>query len=205
MTPLYGAFRAHKNALLAKNQLGAVKPTMYDLPSATNLQHEYGLRQLRDGSSSAEVLTNWAASESTSTVVPGRDFRTLNKRAAVAGAKSCKDVAEFRATNDARLQFGSYQPKEVKPYTEDTSFGRASVSNSNFNDLFSHSYRYDWVANAPPASDLVSQMKPKKPSQTKSSRLLAEKNKQNSEAAEVKEPWKMKAFTTVPARVGQMG
>ena len=35
--------------------------------------------------------------------------------------------------------------------------------------------------------------------------LRAEKNKQNSVAAEVKEPWKMKAFTTVPARVGQTG
>ena len=98
-TPLCGAHRPqadHKNALLIKTQLGTVRATVYDLPSKGNLQHEYGLRQERDGTSSAEVLGNWSASEPNPNIVPGRDFKALNKHAVVSGVTGCKGMADYR-------------------------------------------------------------------------------------------------------------
>ena len=147
-TPLCGAHRPNKtNPLLIKPALGNVKGTVYDLPSKSNLQHEYGLRQERDGTSSAEVLGNWAAHEPNPNVVPGRDFKQLNKHAVVEGRITCKDMADFRKTHDFRLKYGSDKPAEKKPYDATTHFGRATNTTDNFNDLFSHSYR---CASPPP-------------------------------------------------------
>ena len=65
-TPLCGAHRpGNKNPLLSKPVLGCVKKTVYDLPSKGNIQHEYGLRQDRDGITSADVLGEWAKSDHT--------------------------------------------------------------------------------------------------------------------------------------------
>jgi len=195
-----------RNPLLFKPQLGCVKPTYYDLPSKPDLQHEYGLRQERDGSCSAEVLGNWAQHEPNPNVVPGRDFKQLNKSAVVSGLITCKEHAAFRQTHDFRLKFGTEKPKEKLPYDPvTTSFGRPTNTSENFTDLFSHGYRMDWVADAPPAASLIADRKPKKPQMTKTATKLREAAQAKiAEKVEVEE-WKMQAFLNVPAKVGPYG
>lgn len=205
-TPLCGAHRPNKtNPLLIKPLLGCVRATVYDLPSVGNLQHEYGLRQERDGSSSAEVVGNWAQHDPNDKVLPGRDFKALNKHAVVDGVTSCNGMRDYKKTHDFRLKLGSDKQKEAKPYDAATSFGRPTNASTSFNDLFSHSYRYDWVAEAVPAADAVAAKKSKKPTMTKTAIL----NQQAAQAKMVeppqKEEWKMKAFTAVPAKIGPCG
>jgi len=210
-TPLCGAHRSggtifpHKNALLVKPQLGTVKATCYDLPSKANLQHEYGLPQMRDGSSSAEVLGNWAQSEPNPNVVPGRDFKMLNKHAISEGGVTCKDMSTYRATNDFRLKLGSEKPPERKPYDETTSFGRPTNASTSFNDLFSHSYRYDWVAESTPAADVAAAKNPQKPTMTKSAIALAQAAQSKMRDEEPAPLWKMSAFASVPPKIGHQG
>ena len=204
-TPLCGAHRPNKtNPLLQKPLLGCVKPTVYDLPSKNNLQHEYGLTQLRDGSSSAETVGNWHSSEPNEKIQPGRDFRKLNKQAAMQGICTNKQVQEFRQTNDARLSIGSVKVPEKKPYDDSTRFGRATISSTSFNDTINHAYRYDWVSQAPPAAEVNKSKAQKKPQQTKSSMLLRESNLQKP-TAEGGPVWKMSKFQNVPARLGTQG
>lgn len=208
LTPKCGAHRdlaQTKNALLVHPQLGCVKSTVYDLPSKANLQHEYGLRQERDGVTSAEVLGNWAQHEPNPNVQPGRDFKQLNKHAVVSGITSCKDIATYRSQHDFRLKLGSEKAAEAKPYDETTSFGRPTNASTSFNDLFSHSYRYDWVAEATPADAVAASKKPKKPTMTKSAIALAAAAQQKLSEEPLPEPWKMKSFQTVPAKIGYQG
>jgi len=212
-TPLCGAHRPNKtNPLLIKPALGNVKATVYDLPSKNNLQHEYGLRQERDGTSSAEVLGNWASHEPNPNVVPGRDFKQLNKHAVTEGRITCKDMADYRKTHDFRLKFGSDKLTEKTPYDATTHFGRATNTSDNFNDLFSHSYRYDWVANATPASEACAAMQRKKPAMTKTALALQAKSKEMmakydaaSSVDRGPQEWKMSAFRTVPPKIGYTG
>ena len=205
-TPLCGAPRPNtKNPLLVKPNLGCVKQTCYDLPSKGNLQHEYGLRQERDGTSSAEVVGNWASHEPNPNVVPGRDFKQLNKNAVVEGVTNCKTMAQYRSTHDFRLKLGSDKAAVTMPYDAATSFGRPTNASTSFNDLFSHSYRYDWVAEAPPAADVAAAKKPKKPTRTKSAIALQEASARKAMEVEEKSLWKMSAFNSVPPKVGYTG
>jgi len=205
-TPLCGAHRPNRNPLLFKNELGCVKPSYYDLPSKGNLQHEYGLRQERDGTCSAEVLGNWAQHEPNPNVQPGRDFKQLNRKAVVAGLITCKDHANYRKTNDCRLKFGSEKTKEKLPYDPvNTSFGRPTNTSENFNDLFSHGYRYDWVADATPASEACAAKQAKKPAMTKTAIALRNAAKEKMADKEVEKEWKMPAFENVPAKLGRYG
>ena len=208
LTPKCGAHRElaqHKNALLVQPQLGCVKATCYDLPSKGNIQHEYGLRQERDGTSSNEVLGNWAQSEPNPNVAPGRDFKMLNKHAVTEGVVGCKGIAAYRATHDFRLKLGSEKAPEKKPYDATTSFGRPTNASESFNDLISHSYRYDWVSEATPASDVMAAKKAKKPTMTKSAIALAAAAQAKLTDAPKAEPWKMKAFANIPAKIGPTG
>ena len=208
-TPLCGAHRVNTtNPLLQKSALGCVQPTVYNLPSATNLQHAYGLPQERDGSCSAEVLGEWASHDPEEKGDRGRDFMQLNKSAVVSGVSNNKGITQYRNTHDFRLKLGEVAPKLSKGYDETTTFGRPTVSGESFNDLFCHSYRFDWVSNTPAAADMVNSKKPKKPGQTKSSLALAASAaaKAQASAEEAKpEYWKMQAFTSIPPRVGRQG
>jgi len=175
------------------------------LPSKGNLQHEYGLRQERDGCTSAEVVGNWAVHEPNPNVVPGRDFKQLNKHAVVEGVTNCKTMSQYRSTHDFRLKLGSDKQAETKPYDADTSFGRPTNASTSFNDLFSHSYRYDWVADTPPAAEFHEKLKPKKPTMTKTALAQMAVAQAKMEEAEPKELWKMKAFANVPPKVSHQG
>ena len=105
---------------------------------------------MRDGSSSAEVVGNWAQHDPNHKAQAGRDFKQLNKHAVVEGVINRAD-AGLPQTHDFRLKLGSDKVAEQKPYDASTSFGRPTNASTSFNDLFSHSYRYDWVAEATPA------------------------------------------------------
>merc|ERR1719198_2567875 len=205
-TPLCGAHRPNtKNPLLVKPLLGCVKSTCYDLPSRSSLQHEYGLRQERDGCTSADVVGNWSQHEPNPNVVPGRDFKLLNKHAVVEGNTNCKEMSHYRSTHDFRLKLGSEKAAESKPYDAATAFGRPTNASTSFNDLFSHSYRYDWVAEATPAGDFAAAKKPKKPAMTKSALALQAVSQAKMAPVEAKAEWKMSAFTAVPPKVGHTG
>lgn len=94
-TPLCGAHRPTKsNPLLIKPQLGAVQGTTYDLPS--NFDHEYGLRQVRDGLTSEMVVNSWSQHDGTKGVQPARDFKGLNKAAVMSACISTKQFNDFR-------------------------------------------------------------------------------------------------------------
>ena len=94
-TPLCGAHRATgKNALLIKPLLGSVKATCYDLPK--DFEHEYGLEQVRDGLTSEMVVGSWAQHDGTRDMMPGRDFKSLNKAAVISGCVDTKAMADYR-------------------------------------------------------------------------------------------------------------
>ena len=87
--------------------------------------------------------------------MPGRDFKKLNKDAIITGATTCKNIADYRSTHDARLKLGSDKVVVPLPYDASTSFGRPTNASTSFNDLFSHSYRYDWVSESTSAADVA--------------------------------------------------
>ena len=215
MTPLHGRHRQqlpptgkYKNPLLVKPTLGNVKATCYDLPSVpgkNGLQHEYGLRQVRDGCTSNDVLGNWAENDPSGRELAGRDFKALNKHAAVEGVTNCKTMKDYRSTHDFKLKLGSDKVKEVKPYDQNTSFGRPTNASSNFTDLFSHGYRYDWCAEAPPAEVANKQAASKKPTMTKTALAQQAAAKAKMNPPEEVPLWKMGTFATVPPKVGHTG
>ena len=105
-TPKVGNFRPNAdktNPLLSTYHLGCVKPSTYDLPSKQDFQHEFGLRQERDGITSNDVLGAWAEHEGTGDQKAGRDFKALNKQAAMQGASPHRySPAKLPATNMMR-------------------------------------------------------------------------------------------------------
>ena len=207
-TPLCGTFRADGpkyNTLLTKASLGTVKATCYNLPSKYDFQHEYGLRQERDGSNSADVLGNWAQFEGTGNKLPGRDFRALNKKAAMEGKCTTTDIREFRMSNDIRLKLGDEKKTVSHPWDDSTVFGRATGAAEPFVDLVSHQHRFAWVNNQPPQSELLAAVARKKPQPTKTSRLMAETARKKLAEEAPKEMWKLPTYKNVPAKIGQTG
>ena len=141
-TPLCGAHRKTRtNPLLLKPQLSAVKGSTYSLPA--DFQHEYGLPQVRDGLTSEMVVGHWAQHDGTHGVMPGRDFKALNKAAVRNGATNTKDFNSYRKQHDIRLKLGSEKKAIPKAYDENTSFGRPTRPDpaSSFGDLVSHGFR----------------------------------------------------------------
>ena len=211
MTPPCGNLRPQpetsKNSLLVKTTLGTVKATTWDLPSSKNFQHEYGLRQHRDGITSADVIGGWMQHQGTGDLLPGRDFKALNVGAVTAGAMTSKDFSDFRATHDARLKLGTHKGTESLPYDETTRFGRSGDTSTPFNDLISHSYRFDWMSAQPSAEE--TRRKSKKPGQTKTSRMQAEQSalkRASLDQADVAPAlWKMSSFDKVPSKLGYLG
>merc|ERR1719453_1916137 len=114
-------------------------------------------------------------------------------------------MSDYRATHDFRLKLGSEKPKETKPYDASTSFGRPTNASTSFNDLFSHSYRYDWVADAPPAAQFLEAKKAKKPAMTKTTLAMQAVSQAKMNPPTEVEPWKMKTFLEVPPKVGHTG
>jgi len=205
-TPLCGAHREnHSNPLLVKPMLGCVKQTCYDLPSKGNLQHPYGLPQERDGTTSHDVIGNWAQHDPNAKVKAGRDFKMLNKHAVVDGKSTPKQIAEYRKTHDFRLPLGSDKPLEKKNWDQTTSFGRTTNTSENFNDLISHGYRYDWVAEAPPAAEMNAARKPQKPAMTKSAIAVAKASREKMADPPKADLWKIKGFANTPAKIGPQG
>ena len=214
LTPPCGKLRpqpeSSKNPLLVNPTLGTVRAATWDLPSAKDFHHEYGLRQHRDGLTSGDVVGGWASHQGTGDLQTGRDFKALNAMAAVEGATTAKDFAEYRASHDARLKVGQSTAAKVKKQWDDTTrFGRNTQSSTPMDDLMSHSYRFDWIAVQPSAAEALQAGKSKKPGQTKTSRLQAETNALKLEALnkpdEVPKYWKMSSFDKVPAKVGYEG
>jgi len=209
--PLCGTLKAQpeasKNTLLVKPELGAVKATTWDLPSKANFQHEYGLRQKRDGVTSGDVVGGWAQHDGTANKLPGRDFKTLNAMAVVAGGHTSKDIDDFRKTHDARLKLGTHKVPEKTVWNEDTTFGKGTSASIPFPDLMAHTYRFEWVEAQPPLETIVK--KAKKPGQTKTSLLATEVSRAKIAALDAKDDipdrWKHKSFVNVPAKVGYTG
>ena len=155
-TPLCGAHRiaSHaKNPLLVKAQLGAVKATTYSLPE--DFQHEYGLRQERDGVTAGDVVDNWADNDGSHSAVAARDFRALNKAAISSGHLDVKAMNEYRNEHDIRVKLGNEKGRAARGggnYDDNTAFGRPTRPSTPFGDLVSHGFRYDWVMQSEPAS-----------------------------------------------------
>jgi hypothetical protein len=208
-TPLCGTYRLDafkKNTLLAPTLLGTVKTSYHDLPSDNgNLQHEYGLRQERDGITSNDVLGHWEAFEGTTDLQPPRDFKALNKNAVIAGCKDATTMQKYRNSHDFRVKVAS-DSVIIKPaYDQNTVFGRRTGASEVFADIISHQCRFDWASSKPKASELQETLKAKKPAQTKTSKLYAQSAKAKMAEPEVKKPWKMSSFANVPAKLGPTG
>lgn len=216
-----------KNTLLAKAGLGQVKHTTYDLPSAKDFQHEYGLRLVSDGVTSNEVLGSWAVHDGTADQMPPRDFKALNKMAASSGLTTSAAFAQFREENDARVKQGtSTKPIPLGYDKLTTTFGRSTAPDTPMMDLMSHSYRFEWAETAPSAAEMHAARRPKAPSQTKTSILNAKVSHAKVAALQMKEEleakyasgdafgatntdgqplWKMRSFGAVPSKVGYLG
>ena len=213
LTPLVGTFRTthltqrQTNPLLIKPTLGTGKASTWDLPSRGNLQHEFGLRQIRDGSSSNQVLGEWHTYAPDENLHRGTDFKAINKHAVTQGVINCRGLQAYREENDHFLKLGNEKKKPVLPYDPiTTAFGRPGIKQDNFNDLFNHAYRYDWVSEAETTVNAIAAKKNKKPGETKSSLALKASAAAKKKGAEpLPELWKMKLFKDVPSKVGPRG
>lgn len=225
-TPLCGNLHPQpetsKNTLLSKPQLGSVKSKVWKLPSDDHFQHEYGLPNMPDGVTSAIVLGSWQQHSGTADQLPGRDFKQLNAEAATVGLTTAKGFAEYRQTHDARIKPASGKVVLPTPYDATTTFGRSTKASTNFNDLISHSFRYEWSSTQPSAAEVSQSKKGKKPGQTKTSMLQAQSSRTKVIEFEAKEAleeahlnkkngpiadnlWKMTNFERVPAKIGHTG
>jgi hypothetical protein len=221
-TPMYGTFRAgadKHNPLLAKDSLGNVRPTCYDLPSAPTklgIQHEYGLEQFRTGEGAAEVVADWATNDASVTAMPGKDFKMSNKYAVIHGAVSSAQFAKIRQEGpEFRLKTGMHTTVQAKPYDSLTTFGRKSEPPINMSNLMNHSYRYEWTDKHQDMKVDGKVKARKKPSDTKSSALMAQSAAAKREAYEKQfapdavyekpKVWVPKAFANVPCKVTQTG
>jgi len=198
---------ASKNTLLVKPSLGTVKATCWDLPSKSNFQHEYGLRQKRDGVTAGDVVGGWAQHDGTANKLPGRDFKALNAMAVVAGGYTSKDIADFRQTHDARLKLGTDKAAEATVWDSNTTFGKSTPASVPFPDLMAHSFRFEWAEGQPPLESVIS--KPKKPGQTKTSLLATQVSRAKIAMLDSKDDlptrWKHASFKDVPAKIGYSG
>ena len=197
-----GAHRPIKtNPLLIKPLLGcvscSVRPSVGERQSAA----QYGLPQVRDGSSSAEVVGNWAQHDPNHKAQAGRDFKQLNERTVVEGVINCKQMQDYRKTHDFRLKLGSDKVAEQKRDAS-TSFGRPTTppppsATSSRTATATTGWRRR------PAEKCT--RRKAKPTMTKTAlaQVAASQAKMAVEAP--KEPWKMKAFANVPAKIGPMG
>jgi len=206
-TPLCGAHRNKgTNPLLIKPMLGSVKASTYDLPP--DFEHEYGLKQMRDGLTSEMVVGSWAQHDGTQGMMPARDFKGLNKAAVIGGCIDTKSMAEYRKTHDIRLKLGSEKSAEKKPFDENSAFGRPTRPSTPFGDLVSHGFRYDWVMSSEPAESAVQRMKPKKPTMTRASMghaAAAASKIEGFEAGPQESQWKMNKFSGVQSKIGKQG
>ena len=108
-----------------KAQLGAVKATTYSLPE--DFQHEYGLRQERDGVTAGDVVDNWADNDGSHSAVAARDFRALNKAAISSGHLDVKAMNEYRNEHDIRVKLGNEKGRAARGggnFDDNTAFGR---------------------------------------------------------------------------------
>ena len=212
-TPLCGAHRiaSHaKNPLLVKAQLGAVKATTYSLPE--DFQHEYGLRQERDGVTAGDVVDNWADNDGSHSAVAARDFRALNKAAISSGHLDVKAMNEYRNEHDIRVKLGNEKGRAARGggnYDDNTAFGRPTRPSTPFGDLVSHGFRYDWVMQSEPASAVAQSRARQKPRGTIASMGHASRaaaaRAGDTAAANPAAPWKMKKFANVQSKVGRQG
>lgn len=214
-TPLCGAHRPVRgNPLLIKPQLGCTRASAYDLPK--DPAFTFGLKMERDGLTAGTVVENWAEHEGTKDKLPARDFKALNKAAIISGHLDAKGIREYTKTHDIRVQIGGEGRATALPINENTCFGKGIRPSTPFGDLVSHGFRYDWVMQSPQASDLLVERKAKKPSPTKSSKLMAATAAQrlaNPKSQQLGFPslnemdqklWKMSKFSKIGPKV-QMG
>lgn len=213
-TPLCGAHRPSSrttNALLVRPQLGCVNPTTRDLPSAAvngpeAFQHEYGLRQIRDGVTAGDVCQSWLGNENSKNIEPPPDFKAINKAGIMAGAHTKEQLRSFRASNPIKMKLGSDKPIEHLPYDSNTMFGRPGRASEPMGDLMSHGYRYDWVMQSESADVVAVKRAAKKPAATKSSiGLAASSRAKYATPPPQSAAWKMPKYSNVPSRVGRTG
>lgn len=139
------------NHMLVRRPLGRVKPTVYELPED---RFTYGQANSYEREGAAEVVGSWATGTDASVGVPknaARDFVRMNKRAAMNGCVTAKNVATFRRTNDIRIGQGyaqspvaSEDPGIYYPNAS-TVFGKPSPAPQSIGALLNNTYQRRWV------------------------------------------------------------
>lgn len=92
------------NPLLAKPELGKVKPILFNKPAP---DHVFGYTPTKDPEGAREVTMLWKehkTSLAAGEVKPVPDFKTMNKMAVDSGLTSAKDLPAFRASNKVVLK-----------------------------------------------------------------------------------------------------
>mmetsp|Transcript_45797 Transcript_45797/g.107016 ORF Transcript_45797/g.107016 Transcript_45797/m.107016 type:complete len:287 (+) Transcript_45797:79-939(+) len=208
-TPLVGSFSAHKkatNAMLVKAELGRVKKTTYKLPGP---EHTYGKALFREDEGTGELVMGWMDHVPNPHAKPGRDFKALNKGAVVSGAVTSKQQVAYRKTHDARLKIGSHEDRRFT-LADGYIHGRSTRPSTPMIELISSAYRWSWVAehlesgqNSPMASKKLNPPAATKASKGHSSMLRSPGLAQSSYGSSGKEPFVMKRFQNIPAKVTQ--
>lgn len=117
-----------KNAILAQDDVGRAKTTVYDLPHEG---HAYGRSEQPDMEGAREVTMHWAAhvpraKPSANT----QDFMKINKHAAISHVKTAKELAEFRGSVDMKITHSGSQGALPKVIPSDVipsfAYGRKS-------------------------------------------------------------------------------
>ena len=113
-----------------KDDVGRPKPTTRNLPSP---DFAFGKPDQTGAEGAGTICTSWKYHE----VKPEnphtnpRNFMKLNKKAAMAGLVTSKDVMDYRKSNDVRMSFGmssalNKQKRGISLPNEGFTYGRAN-------------------------------------------------------------------------------
>mmetsp|Transcript_25549 Transcript_25549/g.34154 ORF Transcript_25549/g.34154 Transcript_25549/m.34154 type:complete len:157 (+) Transcript_25549:35-505(+) len=111
-----------KNILLARDDIGRAKPSVYSLPTDT---HIYGVKNKYEEFGVAKLTSSWHLPPITEQKIVERDFRKMNVMGVDAKITKPKQVREFRSHLDVLL----HKPKGSKPVSRAMSIDRFKSEN----------------------------------------------------------------------------
>lgn len=155
-----GTFRPtmSKNVLLAKSELGKVKPTTF--PDKHD-DRVFGAPNIRDPEGARDVTMVWKQHQANPDDKPGPDFRKMNKTAAMRGLTVAPQQHMHRAEHYEYLKKGNAvmksNPKLPSDVNVEHTYGmpsthiplevyRVSGDPANVKNLIQNSYANDWIS-----------------------------------------------------------
>jgi hypothetical protein len=187
--------------------------------------HTFGQKRIRDSENAKDVTMRWHEHNPTPDSLPGLDFKTMNKLAAVNSVVSCAETSAFRGENRVTLRAGAgdasapggsnlflkpalpsdtnpehrYGKSSKVPSREDKKFG----SQDNVKSIVNGEFANAWcLANEKRRTRLNAAAKTQAPTRntTRAMEFVARAATEKIAPAPKPQPFKMKKFAGVASR-----